>query len=257
MANPSPIHTGSNGAVKLADWKDRLRSVAGALPSPSALFPFDEQDRFASEQYRLVRTKVGQQGRSPQVLAISSPQVGDGKTVTALNLAAAQALKGGSGVLLVDADLRRSSIAERLGIPSFPGLRDVLRGRCSLQDAVVRVELAPNLFVLPAGEKGDNPAELFETLSWQQSCREIRSSFESVIVDTTPVGVVADYELVQAAVDAVILVIRPDHTNRDRFYKALRLVTPEKLLGVICNCVPESFSAKDSYHEYHYYRSEG
>ena len=255
LVNSSPIVLGAHGPASVADWKERVRSVPGALPA-SALFPFNDEDRCASEQYRLVRTKVGKQGREPQIVAITSPQVGDGKTVTAVNLAAAQAYKAGTGVLLVDADLRRSAIAERVGVPSTPGLRDVLRGNCSLDEAVVRLEVAPNLFILPAGEDGGNPTELFESAAWQQFCRDIRKLFPSVIIDTTPVGVVADYELVQTAIDAVSLVIRPDHTNRDRFYKALRLVSPDKLLGVICNCVPQSFAAKDSYHEYRYYRSE-
>jgi len=167
MANSTPLIIGASGASQITDWKEGLRSVPAALPA-SALFPFNDEDRCASEQYRLVRTKVGQQGRDPQIVAVTSPQVGDGKTVTAVNLAAAQAYKARAGVLLVDADLRRSSIAERVGVPSTPGLRDVLCGRCSLQEAIVRLETAPNLFILPAGEKGGNPAELFESLSWQQ-----------------------------------------------------------------------------------------
>jgi protein-tyrosine kinase len=252
---PNIVHTlpASDG---VEDWKERLRAIPGSLSNGTSLFPFNEKDRCASEQYRLVRTKVAQNGRRSQILAISSPQVGDGKTVTAINMAAAMAVKGGAGVLLVDADLRRSAIAGKLGLPTAPGLRDVLQKRCSLEEAAVRVESMPHLYVLPAGEKDGNPAELFDGAAWPQLCREMRASFQSVVVDTTPVGVVADYELVQAEIDGVILVLRPDHTNRDRFYRALKLVAPDKLLGVIYNCVPKSFGSRDAYQDYRYYRSE-
>jgi capsular exopolysaccharide synthesis family protein len=238
------------------DWKVRLRALPCTPSNGAALFPFDNQDRCASEQYRILRTKVAQHGSSPQLLAISSPQTGDGKTVTAINLAAALAVKSGAGVLLVDADLRRSAIALKLGLPPSPGLRDVLQGRSLLEDAVIKVELTPNLYVLPAGEKGGNPAELFDGAAWQHLCRRLRTSFQSVVIDTTPVGVVADYELIQAQIDAVILVVRPDHTDRDRFYRALKLVSQDKLLGVICNCVPDSFGSRGSFQDYRYYRSE-
>src|SRR5215831_80463 len=101
------------------------------------------------------------------MLAVTSPQVGDGKSVTSINLAAALAVNSASGVLLIDADLRRSSVAASLGIRRAPGLREVLQRRCSLDEAVVRVQQIPNLSILPAGEGVENPAELFGGEQWR------------------------------------------------------------------------------------------
>lgn len=233
-----------------ANFKDCVRSIPGTSGNGPGVFPFGAVDCAASEQYRLVRAKLAQRGTHHQILAVSSPQIGDGKTLTAVNLAAVLSVNSGAGVLLVDADLRRSSVGPLLGAPDGPGLRDVLRGRSLLREAIVRLEAPSDLFLLPAGEDPANPAELFDGSAWKQLCSQLRSAFQTVVIDTPPIGVVADYELVQAEVDGVILVVRPDHTNRDRFYGALKLIQPEKLVGVIYNCVPRSMAAKDSYQDY-------
>src|SRR3954447_13662083 len=91
-----------------------MRLRASAL---SPVFPFDEQQQHAAEQYRVIRTKILHDTKKPQVILLSSATSGDGKTVTAINIAASLALKSDSQTLLVDADLRFPSIAEELDLP--------------------------------------------------------------------------------------------------------------------------------------------
>ena len=236
-------------------WKHLVRSADVTIPVGSVVYPFDNRDRRASEQYRIARTRIVHHPNSPRMVAITSPQTNDGKSVTALNLAGALALKDNHSVLLVDADLRRSALAGLLDLPSFPGLEEVLRGQCSLPDAVLRVNLSPAIYLLPAGGRSLNPAELFESMRWVRACAKMRSEFDHIIIDTTPVGVVADFELVERVADGVIVVVRPDHTDRTACLAALQAIARDKLIGVITNCVPERFSGRPGHHNYEYYRA--
>ena len=216
------------------------------------LFPFDGTDSRTAEQYRMLRTNILLHPARPKIIAISSASPGDGKTVTSINLAGTLALKTDAKVLLVDADLRQCRIATSLGIPASPGLTEVLRDKCSLNEAIVRVDEMPNLSVLPCGEVGGNPAELLDSVQWKRIVDQIRADFAYVIMDTTPVAAVADFQLVQQASDAVLLVLRPDHTKRSLFHKALATVPKEKLLGTLLNAVPDWFLWGNRDNDYYY-----
>src|SRR3954452_10433893 len=115
----------------------------------------------AAEQYRTLRTRMVllEEGRARRVLLVTSPAKADGKSVTASNLALTMAQEFNRKVVLVDADLRRPTVHELLGIAQQPGLVDVLGGSASLEDALV---LLPDvhLAVLPAGQPPAQPAEL-------------------------------------------------------------------------------------------------
>src|SRR6185437_2893157 len=99
---------------------------------------------------------------------------GDGKTVSAINLAGALSLRDNVNVLLIDGDFRRPNIAATLGLPNSPALADALTGECSLGQAMIRVEQFPNLYVLPAGEVKRNPTELLDSEPWKAACTAVR-----------------------------------------------------------------------------------
>jgi receptor protein-tyrosine kinase len=236
-----------------------VRTVALRVPAPSPIFPFGEGQWRPSEQYRILRTKIVQHPKAPTLIVFSSPSPGDGKTVSIINTAAALSLKSESRVLLVDGDLRASTVHRWLGLPPGPGLSDVLAGRCAVEDAVVRTREFPNLYVLPAGEPVANPVELLDSSRWQMLAKTLREQYRYVTVDSPPVAAVADYELIQAASDGVVLVVRPDHTNRDLCKKALEFVPKAKFLGVVLNYVPDwapGRYAGSDYHHYYYYASQ-
>ena len=197
-----------------------------------------------------------QHARQPHLIVVSSPAPRDGKSVTAVNAAGALSLKSEGQVLLVDADLRKSAIHGLLGLPESPGLAEVLKGTATLEEAMVHASDFPNLFVLPAGGAVDNPVELLDSAAWRELCVQFRERFRFVILDSPPVGAVADYELLQAMCDGVILVIRPDHTDRRLCQKALENIPKARLLGVLLNCVPDWKPARHSGVDYYYYSSE-
>ena len=233
---------------------DRLqvcRTQALNFPLPGPALSLDGVSR-ESEEYRLIRTRMLYSRENIRVLLIASPGPGDGKTVTSFNLAATLALRADQTVLLVEADLRRSSLSALLGIAKSPGLANVLSGACRLEDALVRIEQVPNLFILPAGDSLANPAELLDNQRWQQLASECRGAFGTTILDGPPVECVADYALLQDVADSVIVVVRQDHTNRIRFKKALSVIPKQKFLGVILNCVTEWFLWKQPNYSYYY-----
>lgn len=218
-----------------------IRTISLHLSADTPVLPFDPEHGQAGEQYRIARTKLLQNPLRPRLIVISSAGSGDGKTVTAINLAGAMALKSEAEVLLVDADLRRSQIAALLGIPATPGLADVLSGTANLEDAVIRLEQFPNLCVLPGGDTPANPTELLDSSRWTELCTLVRRQYKYVVFDAPPMATVADYDLIQAQCDGVVLVVRPDHTSRKLCMEALQMVPKDRLLGAVMNCVRDSF----------------
>jgi capsular exopolysaccharide synthesis family protein len=228
------------------------RIVSLSIPAGVPVFPFDGLDGRAAEQYRLLRTNVLQHAMKPQVIAVTSATPGDGKTITSINLAGILALKSDYSVLIIDADLRHSAVTGALGIDAEPGLGDVLAGRCTLEDAIVQIDAMPTLHVLPAGQVSLNPAELLDSQLFRAIMAALREHFTYIVVDTTPIGVVADFKLVHQVCDGAVLVLRPDHTKRSSFMRAFAVDSPFKILGTVINESQEWFLAKnEEYHEYY------
>ena len=229
-----------------------IRTIRLRVPASSPLLPFENGHGRPSEQYRILRTKIVQHPKQPHLILVSSPASGDGKSITATNVAAALSLKSDAQVLLVDADFRKPAIHTHLGLPEAPGLAEVLKGASRLEDALVRTQEFPNLFVISAGVPPPNPVELLDSTNWEAFCDKIRNLLSYVVMDSPPVGAVADYDLIQAVCDGVVLVVRPDHTNRQLYEKALQIVPRSKFLGVVLNCVPNWSLARHAGSDYYY-----
>lgn len=217
-----------------------FRRVGLKVSALSPIFPFTEETRSAAEQYRIIRTKILHHPRRPKVIVVSSGDSGDGKTISSINLASSFALKQDGRVALVDANLRKPQISKLLGIVETPGLGEVLAGVASFGDAAVTPEEFPNLCILPAGEPRATQAELLDSLRWRALIDTLRQNFEHVICDAPAMDTVTDYDLVQQVSDGVVLIARPDHSQRKLCLKALQTIPQEKLIGVILNCVEHS-----------------
>lgn len=211
------------------------------IPAGVPLLPFDNTHPHAAEQYRIIRTKLLQHPRQPRTILVSSAGPMDGKTVTAVNIAGALALKTEANVLLLEGDLRRPVLSLRLGIAAGLGLSDVLGAGQPIDDALVRIEQFPNLYLMVAGEPRSNPAELLDSSHWQALMAQFRMRFRYIIIDSPPMGRVADYDLLQAVSDGVVVVARQDHTGRHACLKTLEGIPKDKLLGVVMNCVAKWF----------------
>jgi protein-tyrosine kinase len=233
--------------------KSDLRSVRVRLAAGSPLLPFAGENSQAAEQYRIIRTKIIQHPRRPRSIAVSSAASGDGKSVTAVNLAGVFAFNPEIDVLLIDGDLHRESLSRYFDVPSKPGLADVLSGTAMLREAIVRLDPLTNLYFLPGGKGQRGPADLLNSSRWRALSDALRRQFDYLVCDTPPAGALADFELIQDGCDGIVFVVRPDHTNRMLWMRACDSTPPDKLVGVIMNCVKPWFLGGPLGYYYQYY----
>ncbi len=192
-----------------------------------------------------------------RTLLVTSSSPGEGKTMTACSLAISTA-GSGSRVLLVDADMRRPRVHQIFGVESRVGLSSLILGEVTLRDAVVKTAIA-GLSVLPCGPVPPNPAELLHTASFQRLLGEMAESFDRVILDSPPVGVVSDSAVIGNHVDATLVVLRAGKTNRETARVAVRQLTDvqARICGAVLNDVDlRKYGQQAYYYQYGYYRGD-
>lgn len=197
----------------------------------------------AAEQYRLLQTRLEAHDatRRTQVLLITSPQLGDGKTTTSANLALTMASEFEHKVVLVEADLRRPTLAAHFGLRVEHGLVDVLMGGLPLEAALVRVP-GHQLTLLPAGAEAARSTELLASSMMHRVLDELRARFDHIVVDTTPVAL-ADTHVLARLADGVLVVVRAGVTPRPALERALASIDRERLIGIVLNEVEEATGA--------------
>ncbi|MFZ0962711.1 MAG: polysaccharide biosynthesis tyrosine autokinase [Terriglobia bacterium] len=205
-----------------------------------------------AESFRSLRTSVmlSTAPRPPQTLLVTSAQVGEGKTSTATNLAMSFAQRGGP-VLMIDADLRRPSVAKTLGIPNEKGLSSFLTGAHSLDDVLIQYEHVPNLWILPAGPRPPDPAELLSSHMMEATLKDLMKRFAQIVIDSPPLLLVTDGVVLSAMVDGVILVVASGSTARGALTRAHRILenSGARVLGMVLNKVDMRF---DTYYGSYY-----
>jgi len=169
----------------------------------------------------------------PKTILITSPLPGEGKTTLALNLALAFARRGRT--LLIDADLRKGRIEELAHLNGHPGLTDVLSGQCTTKDAIVADHEAEDLFLLTAGTSPPNPLEVISSKRFGEELARLRSNFDYVIIDGTPLLPVSDSIVLARVVDVTVMAIKSDDTSREVALDALKRLQTIRIkpVGVI------------------------
>jgi capsular exopolysaccharide synthesis family protein len=197
----------------------------------------------AAEQYRMLRTHLAARDRVRrlQVVLVTSPRNGDGKTLTAANLAMSMAQEFQQRVLLLEADLRRPTVSDLLDLPPSPGLAGVLIGSDPLESALVPVP-EHHLTVLPAGDPPARPTELLGSTAMRRTIDALRSQFDRIVVDTPPVAL-SDTHLLGSFADGVLMVVRAGITPRDAVERGLAAFDRDKVLGLVLNEVDGAVDA--------------
>jgi protein-tyrosine kinase len=189
-----------------------------------------------AEQYRALRTRIAHaaHGGGNDVILITSPGRGEGKSLTATNLALTMAQDFQTRICIVDADLRHSRLHSLFGIADTPGLADVLTGQAQLSDALVGIE-GLQITVLVGGKAPAHPAELLGSTAMRRTIQTLRTQFDRVIIDAPAAGPLADVGILAPLVDSVLLVVQAGVTTKPAIQEAVSAIGPAKLLGVVLN----------------------
>lgn len=162
-----------------------------------------------SEAFRAIRTALffNAQGKNSQIIQVTSPTPGDGKSTLAANLAISLA-QSGKQVLIVDADLRRPTVNHLFGIDSEIGFAAVLNDEADIDDAILESPEVDGLSVMPSGKRPSNPSELLTSSRLYDLFEVLREKYDFIIMDSPPLLAVTDPAAVAARVDGVLLALR-------------------------------------------------
>ena len=218
----------------------------------------------AAESYKLLRTKLqfsfADEGEC-RIVGVSSAIHGEGKSLTAVNLACSMAQLG-KRVLLIDCDMRRPSLAEKLPLDRSYGLSDYLTGQSGadklVQNCVIR-ENEWSFHAISSGRVPPNPMELLSSARMEKMLQLLREKYDYIIMDLPPVGEVGDALAAAKLTDGMLMVVRQNYCNRIALNAAVRQFefVDTKLLGVVFNCTIEEGSRYGKRYYKRYYRKYG
>ena len=212
----------------------------------------------ALESYKLLRTKLQfsfAEGDGCRVIGVTSALSGEGKSLTAINLAYSLS-ELGKRVILIDADMRRPTLAKKLSIKNEPGLSSCLTGQRDLNNLLQNCGIAGNekaFRVIAAGQNPPNPVELLSSNRMDVMLETLRKHYDYIILDMPPVMEVSDVLAVANKLDGVLLVVRHNMCNRTVLNSTVRQLAfvNAKVLGVVYNGVNEEV---DGYFKKYYKR---
>lgn len=235
---PPAVPLGAKPSVFVAPARATARAVDRSQGVGAHLVSLLDPRSFAAEQYRELRHAVEtlRKDANLQVVAVTSPGVGEGKTTTAINLAGALAQSADTRVLLVDIDLRRPTAARQLGLGSSKrSLMDALQDSGLTLDDTVEHLAQFNLSVLPAGTPGAAPYELIKSPRLETLLDEARRRYDYIVLDTPPFLPVPDCRVIAKHVDGFLTVVAAHQTPRGELARALDLMDPAKVVGLVFN----------------------
>lgn len=217
----------------------------------------------ASEAYKLLRTKLqfSFAENGSHIIGVSSSLSGEGKSLSSVNLAYSLS-ELGKKVILIDCDMRRPTLAEKLKIRKAPGFSSYLTGQADLLSLIQPSGINGNdtdFHVISAGQNPPNPNELLSSANMRAAMDLLRQNYDYVLLDLPPVGEVSDAMTVASVTDGILLVVRENYCNRQVLADTVRQFEyiNAKLLGVVINCATEQTGRygkkyyKKYYHRYY------
>jgi len=222
------------------------RAFDAVLPPPPIDEPGEVDDHLvslleptspAAEQYRTIRLHIEtlHRERGLAVVAVSSPARGDGKTISAINLAGALAQAPDARVALLEADVRHPGVGRYLGLSRHRGLSTYLLDHSMDVDAVIERPAGAGFAVIVAGPASSMPYELLKSPRLRALVGALRARFDFVVVDTPPVLPFPDVGILRDLVDGFLLVVRANRTPREMVRDSLGALGQDRVLGVVFN----------------------
>ena len=196
-----------------------------------------DMDPRSAEQYRRLAAALhqAQVERGIKKVMVASAVAGEGKTITALNLALTLSESYLKRVVLVDADLRCPRIHELLDSAPIHGLNEALKA--SQPTPLILTTVSPRLSILPAGQADPDPMGRLTGPRMASLLSELAQTFDWVVIDTSPVVLLPDANLLAGMVDGAVIVIRAGQTSYDLVERAIQTLGRQRILGLILNRV--------------------
>lgn len=229
--------------------KDKIQRVGmGAQSKQQAALIGNEISFAASEAYKLLRTKLqfsfADDNNGCRVIGLSSALSGEGKSLTSVNLAYTMSQLG-KKVVLIDCDMRRPTLAEKLGVQKKPGLSEYLSGQSKDELVCQSCGITGDeeaFDVIAAGHNPPNPIELLSSSRMTKVLARLRDIYDYIILDLPPVEEVSDALAVAKITDGMLLVVRQNYCNRVVLNDTVNQFEfiNAKILGIVYNCTAES-----------------
>jgi len=204
-----------------------------------------QPDSMIAESFRILRSRLQffiKEAKSP-VIMVTSTMPGEGKTFTSINIASVYSLLG-KRTVLVGFDLRKPRIYEDFNLSNERGVSTWLIGKDKLQD-IIQPTAFDNLSIIAAGPIPPNPSELTALEKTEELIKQLKGSFDYIVIDTSPIGIVSDTTHLASMADTTLLVIRPGTTLRDMLENTLNEINENGLHGV---CIVLNDLKSDSKH---------
>ncbi len=203
------------------------------------------------EAYKTIRTNLTflLSSSETKVFGITSPDAGDGKSTTAINMAIAFS-QFGDKVLLIDADMRRSSVHKKLKIENNAGLSGVLAGFNKWEEVVTNI--GDSLDVITAGQVPPNPSELLGSARFEKLVEEVDQKYSYVIIDTPPIDVVSDALVIAPHTAGLVLVVKDQVTSTDAIKRTIEAAkfANINILGAVMNGANPKSGRRYGYRKY-------
>jgi len=223
---------------------ENLNACATNGPIHEHVVASHQFDPVAAEQYRKLYIEIAQVKRTSelQTLLITSALAGEGKSISALNLAiTSTAHEDQHGILLIDTDLRKPSLHSYLGIRPECGLTDYLLGDVEYSRILCKTRI-PELTIIAAGRRTGDPTALLASTRMEQFIRDIKSQkqYSYIILDSSPVLLTSEPKRLLQYVDTAILVVRAKKTPAAVVSQVIKILGEENILGCVLNAVTSS-----------------
>ena len=247
-------------SVPYSDYQDKLTGFSKALKNksnkPKSILALDNPADLSIEALRSLRTSLhfAMMEAKNNLIAISGPSPGVGKSFVSVNLAAVLA-QSGKKVLIIDADMRKGYLQTQFGLSWDDGLSDYLSGRLNLEQ-VTKATPVEGLNVITRGQIPPNPSELLMHSNFSKLVEEVSAAYDIVIVDTPPILAVTDPAIVSAHTGTTLLVTRfgQNHLKEIELTRNRFEQNGTDVKGVVFNGVVKK--ASNAYGYYGYYNYE-
>lgn len=223
---------------------------------PTGLLLSETSPFHISESFKTVRTNLlfALATKNSRAFVVSSPMPDEGKSTISANLAIVLA-QTGAQVLLIDCDLRKSSINRLFKLPTHKGLTSILCGIDKIEEALYE-NVVQDLDIITAGPTSPNPSELLGSTRMSEFLSIVQKAYDYIILDTTPINVVSDAIIVAKQTAGALLVVRQGQSRHDQLNKAVESCgfAGVNILGIVVNeaRAPVSYCGDGLYYGYKY-----